>query len=40
MAVDRGATALALFTRSRGAWVWPLPAVPEAIFADGFEGRP
>lgn len=26
MAVDRGNTTLALFTRSRGAYVWPLPA--------------
>ena len=27
LVVDRGFTALAAFTRSRGAWVWPLPAV-------------
>jgi hypothetical protein len=26
MAIDRGATTLALFTRSRGAYVWPLPS--------------
>jgi hypothetical protein len=25
MEIDRGFTTLALFTRSRGAWVWPLP---------------
>lgn len=25
MAIDRGFTTLAVFTRSRGAWVWPLP---------------
>ena len=29
MAVDRGATTLALWTRSRGAYVWPLPTGPE-----------
>lgn len=28
MAVDRGDTTLALFTRSRGAYVWPLPDAP------------
>ena len=27
-AVDRGFTTLAAFTRSRGAYVWPLPAAP------------
>lgn len=37
MAIDRGFTALALFTRSRGAWVWPLPDPPDVIFADDFE---
>ena len=26
LVVDRGFTTLAAFTRSRGAWVWPLPA--------------
>lgn len=39
MAVDRGFTTLAVFTRGRGAWVWPLP-VPEeddTIFAHDFE---
>jgi hypothetical protein len=29
MAVDRGSTTLALFTRSRGVYVWPLPLGPE-----------
>jgi hypothetical protein len=28
MAIDRGWTTLALFTRSRGAYVWPLPSGP------------
>jgi hypothetical protein len=28
MSIDRGATTLALWTRSRGAWVWPLPVAP------------
>lgn len=37
MAIDRGFTTLALFTRSRGAWVWPLPDPPDLIFADDFE---
>jgi len=40
MAIDRGFTTLAVFTRSRGAWAWPLPTVtPLApfLFADGFE---
>ena len=38
MSIDRGFTTLALFTRSRGAYVWPLPtAIDEPIFADGFE---
>jgi hypothetical protein len=27
MQIDRGFTTLAVFTRSRGAWVWPLPRV-------------
>jgi hypothetical protein len=36
MAIDRGFTTLAVFTRSRGAFAWPLPeAFP--IFGDGFE---
>jgi hypothetical protein len=37
MAIDRGFTTLALFTRSRGAYVWPLPTVAGQIFVDGFE---
>lgn len=28
LVLDRGATTLAIFTRSRGAWVWPLPQAP------------
>jgi uncharacterized repeat protein (TIGR01451 family) len=28
LSTDRGFTTLAAFTRSRGAWVWPLPAAP------------
>ncbi len=35
MAIDRGFTTLALFTRSRGAYAWPLPT--GELFADGFE---
>lgn len=27
-AIDRGFTTLAAFTRSRGAWAWPLPTAP------------
>lgn len=36
MAIDRGFTTLAVFTRSRGAYVWPLP---DAVlsFKQGFE---
>lgn len=37
MAIDRGFTTLALFTRSRGAYAWPLPTVAGQIFVDGFE---
>ena len=38
MAVDRGFTTLAVFTRGRGAWAWPLPSGPiDIIFQDGFE---
>jgi hypothetical protein len=37
LVIDRGATTLAIFTRSRGAWVWPLPSVDQ-IFVDGFDG--
>ncbi len=28
LVIDRGATTLAIFTRSRGAYVWPLPQAP------------
>ena len=38
MAIDRGATTLAVFTRSRGAFAWPLPTeVLNTVFSDGFE---
>jgi hypothetical protein len=38
MAVDRGFTTLAVFTRGRGVWAWPLPTGPiDIIFQDGFE---
>lgn len=37
MAVDNGFTTLALFTRSRGAYVWPLAGPQEEILTDGFE---
>ena len=39
MAIDRGFTTLALFTRSRGAYAWPLPTEPADTmpFLDGFE---
>ena len=39
MAIDRGFTTLALFTRSRGAYAWPLPTDPTDTmpFLDGFE---
>ncbi len=39
LTIDRGATTLAVWTRSRGAWVAPLPLQPnsDAIFSDGFE---
>jgi len=37
MTYDRGFTTLAVWTRSRGAWVWPLPVIAENLFADGFE---
>ena len=33
LSIDRGFTTLAVFTRSRGAWVWPLP-VPSNTSAD------
>lgn len=38
LVIDRGATTLAIFTRSRGAYVWPLPP-GDRIFRDGFEGN-
>lgn len=38
MNFDRGFTTLAVWTRARGAWVWPLPTAAEGpLFADGFE---
>ena len=39
MTIDRGATTLAVFTRSRGAYVWPLPTaiLDDLIFANSFE---
>jgi hypothetical protein len=40
MSIDRGATTLALFTRSRGAWAIPLPTVSATqvtLFSDNFE---
>lgn len=39
LAIDRGFTTLAVFTRSRGAWAWPLPKYPlsDVIFQNQFE---
>jgi hypothetical protein len=37
MAIDRGNTALALFTRSRGAYAWVLPSGPVPVELLGFE---
>jgi hypothetical protein len=37
MAIDRGNTALALFTRSRGAFAWVLPDGPVPVELLGFE---
>jgi transposase len=38
LAIDRGFTTLAAFTRGRGAWAWPLPLVAnDVIFRDGFD---
>lgn len=37
MTIDRGFTTLAVWTRARGAWVWPLPGDPDGVFANGFE---
>ena len=40
MAIDRGFSTLAVFTRGRGAWAWPLPSGPiDLIFQDGFESH-
>jgi hypothetical protein len=36
MTIDRGFTTLAVWTRARGAWVWPLPT-GDGLFANGFE---
>ncbi|MCB1640547.1 MAG: hypothetical protein KDI37_02365 [Xanthomonadales bacterium] len=36
---DHGATSLGIFTRSRGAWVFPL-AGPDLLHVDGFESVP
>ncbi len=36
MTIDRGFTTLAVWTRSRGGWVWPLPTADD-LFANGFE---
>lgn len=40
MSIDHGATTLAVFTRSRGAFVWPLPRGAETILVDSFEALP
>ena len=41
LVIDRGFTTLAAFTRSRGAWAWPLPPAPpvpvDPVFENGFE---
>jgi hypothetical protein len=37
MAIDRGNTALALFTRSRGAYAWVLPTGPVPVELQAFE---
>lgn len=34
LVIDRGYTTLAVFTRSRGAWVWPLPNSQLGTFAN------
>jgi uncharacterized repeat protein (TIGR01451 family) len=34
LTIDRGFTTLAAFTRSRGAWAWPLPTTPSGASAD------
>jgi hypothetical protein len=38
MQIDRGATTLSLWTRSRGAYVWPLPSGPESPLPTVVEG--
>jgi hypothetical protein len=37
LSFDRGYTTRGAWTRSRGAWVWPLPVLADALFANGFE---
>ncbi len=38
MAIDRGFSSLAVFTRGRGAWVWSLPSgLTDLIFKDDLE---
>jgi len=39
MAIDRSFSTLAVFTRGRGAWAWPLPGAVRAsdVFSNGFE---
>ncbi len=34
MAIDRGSTTLSVWTRSRGAYVWPLPSAPAPVPVD------
>jgi uncharacterized repeat protein (TIGR01451 family) len=34
LSIDRGFTTLAAYTRSRGAWAWPLPTAPSGANAD------
>ena len=41
LVVDRGLSTLVAFTRSRGAWAWPLPqGSSDTIFKYGFELQP
>jgi len=37
LSFDRGYTTRGAWTRSRGAWVWPLPVLADTLFANGFE---
>jgi hypothetical protein len=37
MSIDRGFTTLAVFTRSRGAYAWPLPDGPVPVELSGFK---